>query len=218
MLTRFVVGSIFGAGLVVFTACSSSDSAPAAGADAGATSSSGDSGHGGGTVPTGGACDGTQAGANTCAGGICLGLNANEQNKQGICTAQCSSSLPCAVGSSCADFGGQLGTICLRDCTTDAQCSDGFICLDGGSGDGSKFCFVNGEDEPDAGGTPDAGGDAGGDYCKAQDCDILTDTKGYCDNNTAAKRVCDCPSGKTPNAACTAAMTGANLWCCPAAP
>jgi hypothetical protein len=220
MLTRFVLGSILAATLVVVVACSSDGGTPAGVSDAGSGSDTGASSsgsvNGNGSTPTGGACDGTQAGAGTCSGSICITLNANKQNKAGICSAQCSETVPCASGSSCVAFPNLGGAFCLKDCTTEASCTDGFACILGDETTGAKFCFVELADDGDAG--TDAGGDGGShaDYCKTEDCDILTDTSGYCDNNPAAKRVCDCPKGTAPNPSCTAAQTGANLFCCPA--
>ncbi len=74
------------------------------------------------------ACSATSAGAGACPGLVCLGLNANQQGKSGLCTARCQSQADCGDGGVCVAL--TDGNICFSMCTSDADCGGGFVCVD----------------------------------------------------------------------------------------
>lgn len=83
----------------------------------------------------------TAATAGACAGKACLVLNANKQNKTGLCSMKCNTSADCGSGGACVTVTG-AGTVCLEPCTTSDTCENGFVCVPDPNNPNQKACLV----------------------------------------------------------------------------
>lgn len=151
-----------------------------------------------GKKPVGAQCAGaTMEAAATCDGQVCIGLNANKQNRTGVCSKVCAASGDCGVKGVCLDDPLGDGTnYCARSCVTQADCCDGFVCSD--QGNGLKICFV----EPLV--------------TKAVDCSkcLANTPQDLSSCRQSDTQVCDCPNG-SPGATCMLIPNIANVYCCP---
>jgi hypothetical protein len=65
---------------------------------------------------------------NTCAAGTCLGLQANDQDISGICSAECTSNDDCPMNGICG-LAPSGTSYCFQRCTTQTDCSNSEVCL-----------------------------------------------------------------------------------------
>lgn len=156
-----------------------------------------------GARPNGSECAGaTSEAAKACQSGSCIGLNANVQHKNGICTERCTGD--CRFGGVCASGFPDGNNYCVVPCAKDGDCRDGFVCV---VSNGNGICFVQ------------AGGGGKADCSDKNKCiATMTDAaalQGYCQDQPASTQVCDCPGG-SPGGVCKLSTTGAaNVYCCP---
>lgn len=68
----------------------------------------------------------------TCAGEVCAQVPRNDDDKQGICTADCTEGFGCPGGAYClqtSGLGGRPSWYCTWACTADRDCRNGFECV-----------------------------------------------------------------------------------------
>lgn len=68
----------------------------------------------------------------TCAGEVCAQVPNNDDDKEGICTADCTEGFGCPGGAYClqtSGLGGRPSWYCTWPCTSDRDCRNGFECV-----------------------------------------------------------------------------------------
>ncbi|MEZ4471964.1 MAG: hypothetical protein R3F60_14455 [bacterium] len=80
-----------------------------------------------------------------CPGEVCAQVRANDDDKQGICTADCTEGFGCPSGAYCLQTSGATGVpswYCTWPCAQDRDCTNGFECIpvDPMEPDGAKHC------------------------------------------------------------------------------
>lgn len=81
----------------------------------------------------------------TCAGEVCAQVPSNDDDKAGICTADCTEGFGCPSGSAClqtSGLGGRPSWFCTWPCTSDRDCRNDFEChpINEREPDGDKHC------------------------------------------------------------------------------
>ncbi len=78
-----------------------------------------------GALSNGQKCLFSNAGANVCAGQLCLGII--DGSPFGVCSEVCGST--CRRGGECVEIEGVVGRACMVDCTAGDVCGDTLSCL-----------------------------------------------------------------------------------------
>lgn len=79
-----------------------------------------------GALDNGQKCLFTSAGANVCAGSLCIGIAS--ESPFGVCSELCGAGGVCQHGGACVELDGVAGRVCLADCFNSADCGDQLTC------------------------------------------------------------------------------------------